>query len=97
MAKSARVAAGESAVDDVAKASAEEGEVKGRNSGPKAMKTDKVLDAASADSGLSVDEKAVKRDAVGTEPVNVSMIDEDAVGVKPENGPVLAEGIGVDC
>ena len=62
MAKFARVAVDEADVDDEAKVSAEEGEVISENSGVRVDDLDKTVKAASADSGLSVDKKAVERD-----------------------------------
>lgn len=95
MAKSARVALGEADVDDEAEVSAEEGGVIGGNSGVRADNSDKIVDAASADSGLPIEEKAVEGDLVGTEPIDVSVIDGDVGAGTPDDESALAEKVEV--
>ena len=95
MAKSARVAVAEADVDDEAKLSAE-GEVIGRDAGLSADKADKIVDAASANSGLCTEEKAFESDLVGSEPLDMSVIDGDVVAGNPDDESVLAEKAGVD-
>ena len=80
---------------DEAKGSTEEGEAIGGDREIRADNADKTVDAVSADNGLPVDEKAVNRDPVGAEPVDVSMV--DAVAVMPVDESVPAEGAEADC
>ena len=93
MAKSARVVVAEADVSDEAKGSAEEGEVIGRDRGLRADKADKIVGAASADSGLYIEKKAVGSDLVGTKPVEVSVIDGDVVSGNPDDESVLGETV----
>ena len=72
-------------VDVEAKVSADEGEVIGRDGGPRADKANKIVDAASADSGLSIEEKAVESDLVCAEAVDVSVIDGDVAAGNPDD------------
>ena len=88
MAKSARMAVGEADVNEEI-VSAEE-KVIGRNRGASVDNSDITVKAASADSGLPVDEKTVESDPVGPKPVDVSIVDGDVVAGNPEDKSVLA-------
>ena len=96
MAKSARVVFAEADVDDEAKVSAEEGEGIGRDRGPRADKADRIVDAASADSGLPIEEKAVGSELICTEPVDVSVINGNVATGNPNDESVLAEKVEVE-